>query len=222
MPYSIIIPIYNEEKTLDKLLLSLKKYSFSKNEILIINDGSVDGTKKILKKYNFINVIELKKNYGKGIAIKIGLQKSIHNETIIYDGDLELHTDGITKLMELNRDIGIHSLMGTRFNNLSPFNSKFEWGNFMFTIFFNFLFQSCHKDILCCAKSFYKYDVPINKLDSKGFDIDIELSSFLTKNNKRKRIQHRLIKYNRRDIQQGKKLRISDGWIILMRLIKSI
>ena len=222
MPYSIIIPIYNEEKTLDKLLLSLKKYSFSKNEILIINDGSIDGTKKILKKYNFINVIELKKNYGKGIAIKIGLQKSIHNETIIYDGDLELHTDGITKLMELNRDLGIHSLMGTRFNNLSPFNSKFEWGNFMFTIFFNFLFQSCHKDILCCAKSFYKYDVPINKLDSKGFDIDIELSSFLTKNNKRKRIQHRLIKYNRRDIQQGKKLRISDGWIILMRLIKSI
>ena len=222
MPYSIIIPIYNEEKTLDKLLLSLKKYSFSKNEILIINDGSIDGTKKILKKYNFINVIELKKNYGKGIAIKIGLHKSIHNETIIYDGDLELHTDGITKLMELNRDIGIHSLMGTRFNNLSPFNSKFEWGNFMFTIFFNFLFQSCHKDILCCAKSFYKYDVPINKLNSKGFDIDIELSSFLTKNNKRKRIQHRLIKYNRRDIQQGKKLRISDGWIILMRLIKSI
>jgi len=222
MPYSIIIPIYNEEKTLDKLLLSLKKYSFSKNEILIINDGSIDGTKKILKKYNFINVIELKKNYGKGIAIKIGLQKSIHNETIIYDGDLELHTDGITMLMELNRDLGIHSLMGTRFNNLSPFNSKFEWGNFMFTIFFNFLFQSCHKDILCCAKSFYKYDVPINKLNSKGFDIDIELSSFLTKNNKRKRIQHRLIKYNRRDIQQGKKLRISDGWIILMRLIKSI
>lgn len=222
MPYSIIIPIYNEEKTLDKLLLSLKKYSFSKNEILIINDGSIDGTKKILKKYNFINVIELKKNYGKGIAIKIGLQKSIHNETIIYDGDLELHTDGITKLMELNRDIGIHSLMGTRFNNLSPFNSKFEWGNFMFTIFFNFLFQSCHKDILCCAKSFYKYDVPINKLNSKGFDIDLELSSFLTKNNKRRRIQHRLIKYNRRDIQQGKKLRISDGWIILMRLIKSI
>jgi len=222
MPYSIIIPIYNEERTIDKLLLSLKKYSFSKNEILIINDGSIDGTKKILKKYNFINVIELKKNYGKGIAIKIGLQKSIHNETIIYDGDLELHTDGITKLMELNRDIGIHSLMGTRFNNLSPFNSKFEWGNFMFTIFFNFLFQSCHKDILCCAKSFYKYDVPINKLNSKGFDIDIELSSFLTKNNKRKRIQHRLIKYNRRNIQQGKKLRISDGWIILMRLIKSI
>ena len=222
MPYSIIIPIYNEEKTLDKLLLSLKKYSFSKNEILIINDGSIDGTKKILKKYNFINVIELKKNYGKGIAIKIGLQKSIHNETIIYDGDLELHTDGITMLMELNRDLGIHSLMGTRFNNLSPFNSKFEWGNFMFTIFFNFLFQSCHKDILCCAKSFYKYDVPINKLNSKGFDIDIELSSFLTKSNKRKRIQHRLIKYNRRDIQQGKKLRISDGWIILMRLIKSI
>ena len=218
MPYSIIIPIYNEERTLDKLLLSLKKYSFSKNEILIINDGSIDGTKKILKKYNFINVIELKKNYGKGIAIKIGLQKSIHNKTIIYDGDLELHVDGINELMRLDRDHGIYSLMGTRFNNLSPFKSKFEWGNFMFTSFFNLLFKSFHKDILCCAKAFYKEDLPIKKIDSKGFDIDIELSSFLTKNNRNKIIQVNL-KYNRRSIEDGKKLKISDGWIILKRIL---
>ncbi|MDA9656646.1 glycosyltransferase family 2 protein [Candidatus Marinimicrobia bacterium] len=218
MPYSIIIPIYNEEKTLDKLLLSLKKYSFSKNEILIINDGSIDGTEKILKKYNFINVIELKKNYGKGTAIKIGLHKSIHNKTIIYDGDLELHVDGINELMRLDRDHGIYSLMGTRFNNLSPFKSKFEWGNFMFTSFFNLLFKSFHKDILCCAKAFYKEDLPIKKIDSKGFDIDIELSSFLTKNNRNKIIQVNL-KYNRRSIEDGKKLKISDGWIILKRIL---
>ena len=222
MPYSIIIPIYNEEKTLDKLLLSLKKYSFSKNEILIINDGSIDGTEKILKKYNFINVIELKKNYGKGIAIKIGLQNSIHNKTIIYDGDLELHTDGISKLMRLDRDHGIYSLMGTRFNNLSPLKSKFEWGNFMFTSFFNLLFQSCHRDVLCCAKAFYKNDLPIKKLDSKGFDIDIEILTFLTKNSRRVKIPQILLKYRRRSFSEGKKLKISDGWNILMKIVKSL
>ena len=222
MPYSIIIPIYNEEKTLDKLLLSLKKYSFSKNEILIINDGSVDGTNKILKKYNFINVLNLKKNYGKGSALKIGLRKSSYNKTIIYDGDLELHTDDITKLMRLDRDNGVYSLVGTRFNNLSPFNSKFEWGNFMFTTFFNFLFQSCYKDILCCAKSFYKFDIPIKKLNSKGFDIDTEILSFLTKNSRRAKIPQILLKYRRRSFNEGKKLKISDGWIILMRLVKSL
>ena len=218
MPYSIIIPIYNEANTLKKLLKSLEKYSHSRNQILIINDGSVDKTNKILKKYDFVDVLHLKKNYGKGTAIKIGLHKSIHNKTIIYDGDLELHADGISELMRLDRDHGIYSLMGTRFNNLSPFKSKFEWGNFMFTSFFNLLFKSFHKDILCCAKAFYKEDLPIEKIDSKGFDIDIELSSFLTKNNRNKIIQVNL-KYNRRSIEDGKKLKISDGWIILKRIL---
>ena len=220
MPYSIIIPIYNEEKTLNKLLFSLEKYSFSENEILIINDGSIDGTKKILKKHSFINVLHLKKNYGKGSAIKIGLQESIHNKTIIYDGDLELHTDDITKLMRLNQDNGIHSLVGTRFNKISPFKSKFEWGNFMFTSFFNLLFQSCHKDVLCCAKAFYKNDLPIKKLNSKGFDIDVEILSFLTKNSRRAKIPQILLKYRRRSFNEGKKLKISDGWNILMKVIK--
>ncbi len=220
MPYSIIIPIYNEEKTLNKLLFSLEKYSFSKNEILIINDGSIDGTKKILKKHSFINVLHLKKNYGKGSAIKIGLQNSIHNKTIIYDGDLELHTDGISKLMRLDRDHGIYSLVGTRFNNFSPLKSKFEWGNFMFTSFFNLLFQSCHKDVLCCAKAFYKNDLPIKKLNSKGFDIDVEILSFLTKNSRRAKIPQILLKYRRRSFNEGKKLKISDGWNILMKVIK--
>jgi dolichol-phosphate mannosyltransferase len=221
MPYSIIIPIYNEERTLEKLLKSLEQYSHSRNQILIINDGSIDGTKKILKKHNFINVIELKKNYGKGIAIKIGLQKSIHNKTIIYDGDLELHADGISELMRLDRDHGIYSLMGTRFNNLSPFNSKFEWGNFMFTSFFNLLFQSCHRDVLCCAKAFYKKDLPIKKLNSKGFDIDVEILTFLTKNSTRVKIPQVLIKYRRRSFNEGKKLKISDGWKIISRIIFS-
>ena len=222
MPYSIIIPIYNEEKTLDRLLLSLKKYSLSRNEILIINDGSIDETNKILKRYNFINVLNLKKNYGKGNAVKIGLQNSIYNKTIVYDGDLELHTDGITKLMKLDRDKGITSLNGTRFNSLSPFKSKFEWGNFMFTSFFNLLFQSCHKDVLCCAKAFYKNDLPIKKLNSKGFDIDVEILTFLTKNSRRVKIPQILLKYRRRSFKEGKKLKISDGWNILMRVIKSL
>ena len=222
MPYSIIIPIYNEERTLEKLLKSLEQYSHSRNQILIINDGSVDKTNKILKKYDFIDVLHLKKNYGKGTALKIGLHKSIHNKTIIYDGDLELHADGISKLMRLDQDNGIDSLVGTRFKNFSPFKSKFEWGNFMFTIFFNLLFQSCHKDILCCAKSFYKNDFPIRMLNSKGFDIDVEILSFLTKNSRRTKIPQILLKYKRRSSNEGKKLKVSDGWIILKRTILSI
>jgi dolichol-phosphate mannosyltransferase len=222
MPYSIIIPIYNEERTLEKLLKSLEQYSHSRNQILIINDGSVDKTNKILKKYDFIDVLHLKKNYGKGTAIKIGLHKSIHNKTIIYDGDLELHTDGISELMRLDRDNSVYSILGQRFKKLSFLNSKFDWGNFVFTSFFNFVSFTHNEDVLCCAKSFFKKDIPLDKLKSKGFDIDIELSWILVKNNKLKRIKHIFLNYQRRSVKEGKKLKINDGWKILRRVISMI
>ena len=66
--------------------------------------------------------------------------------------------------------------MGYRFKSLSPFKSNFDWGNFMFTSFFNILFNSHHKDILCCAKAFYLSDLKDYNIKSNGFDIDVELS----------------------------------------------
>ena len=78
-----------------------------------------------------------------------------------------------------------------------------------------------HKDILCCAKSFYKKDIPLTKIRSTGFDIDVELSSILTKINNKKPILQVLLSYKRRTIQEGKKLKISDGWKILKRIFLS-
>ena len=220
--YSIIIPIYNESRTLETLLNGLLEYSTLGHEVLIVNDGSTDNSKEILKRYSFIKYVELKSNYGKGIALRIGLLQSKFNKVIIYDGDLELETEDIPKLMKLNIKDEIHSIMGIRFTTLIPIKSSFDWGNFIFTTFFNILNITCHKDILCCAKSFYKSDIPLNKLQSNGFDIDVELSTILTKNSKRKSIKQVLFKYQRRNIEQGKKLKISDGWKILKRILLTI
>ena len=222
MGYSIIIPIYNEEKTIDTLLPQLKKLYFGENQIIIINDGSTDRTLEILKKYPFIKLITFTKNQGKGSAIREGLLRSQYDKIVIYDGDLELDTHEIYKLMKLNKSQGIHTLFGTRFNNLSPFKSKIDWGNFIFTTFFNIRFNCCHKDILCCAKSFYRSDLPIKKIRSTGFDIDVELSFFLTKINLGKNIKQVLLNYKRRGFNDGKKLHISDGWIILKRILLCI
>ena len=112
--------------------------------------------------------------------------------------------------------------MGYRFTNLNPFKSNFDWGNFMFTSFFNLLFQSYNRDILCCAKSFYLDEIQNYNLCSKGFDIDVELSSILTLNNKNNKIPQIFLEYQRRTIKDGKKLKISDGWVILGRIIKMI
>ena len=222
MPYSIIIPIFNEEKTLNTLLKELKLYHIRGNEIVIINDGSTDNTGLLLNKCNYIKCIHHKKNFGKGTAIKTGLLFSKNSKVIIFDGDLELNTNEIKKLMYLDKNSGIRSIMGYRFQSLNPFKSSSDWGNFMFTTFFNLLFKSCHKDILCCAKSFYIEDIPINRLKAKNFDIDIELSSILTKNSQNKMIKQELFEYNKRGKLEGKKLQISDGWLILFRLLTSL
>ena len=110
--------------------------------------------------------------------------------------------------------------MGFRFKSLSPLRSNFDWGNFMFTSFFNILFGFQHKDILCCAKAFYANEIKDYNIISEGFDIDVELTSLLTILNKRRKIPQVLLNYNRRTIDEGKKLRVFDGWSILSRIIK--
>ena len=221
--YTIIIPVYNEIKSINKLLYELIPLQHIGHEILIIDDGSNDGTLSKLKSSNcIINLIELNKNKGKGNAVRIGLKKAKFDKIIIYDSDRELLTSEINKLMILDLSKNISFVMGYRFKKFNPLNSGFEWGNFMFTSFFNLVFNSNHKDILCCAKAFYKNDYIIKNLRSSRFEIDSELTSLLTILNNKSLIPQVEINYKRRDINDGKKLRTSDGWAILKMIISLI
>ena len=218
--YSILIPIHNEVNHIPSLLDALKVYSNDGHEIIIIDDGSNDGSTNILKNCRMIKLICLSKNKGKGYALKKGLLRANNDKVVIYDGDMELNPSDITKLMILNRDRKF--VMGSRFQYLSPLKSNFDWGNFMFTSFFNILFKSNHSDILCCAKAFYASEINNYKISSDGFDIDVELAFLLTILNKRMKIPQVLLQYKRRTIDEGKKLKISDGWSILSRIIKMV
>ena len=216
--YTIIIPIFNEKLKIQYLLDGLQKYNNIGHEILIINDGSTDGSKEILSKCNFINLINLDNNMGKGTAVIKGLESAKNNKVLIFDGDLELNPEEIEKLMILNRKININSVFANRFNNHYSF-SIWNIGNKLLTVLFNFLNTSNLKDALCCAKSFYKSDVQIDKLKSKKFDIDVEISSNLMKINSF--VQNININYNRRNIEQGKKLRLKDSFSIFLRIIQN-
>ena len=100
---SIIIPVYNEIANISKLLNDLKYFAVHKhNEIIIIDDGSNDGTELALKKCSFINLLVLDTNNGKGVAIKAGLNQAQNNKIILFDGDLELSTNGIKRISEIN------------------------------------------------------------------------------------------------------------------------
>ena len=220
--YSILIPIHNEVNSIPILLDALKYYSNEGHEIIIIDDGSNDGSSDILENSKIINLVSLDRNEGKGYAIRQGLKKVMNDKVLIFDGDMEIDPSGISKLMILDTKNNINCVMGYRFKSLSPLKSNFDWGNFMFTSFFNIIFNKNHKDVLCCAKAFYLDMIKSHNLRSNGFDIDVELTSLISIIFNLKPIPQIAINYNRRTIQEGKKLKVSDGWSILSRIIKMI
>ena len=215
--YTIIIPIYNEISRLQSLLSILEEYSWEGHEILIVNDGSNDGSEKVLRRCQFIKLINLSINKGKGTAIIKGLQSALNEKIIIFDGDLELNPLDIKKFFKLNKKNKIYCILGSRFKKFSPYKSTWDFGNYIFILLFNLMFNTNQSDVLCCAKAFYKEDVHTNSLKSSKFDIDIEILYILTK--KYKKINTILIDYKRRTEKQGKKISYFDSINILKRIL---
>ena len=97
--YSLIIPIYNEKRTIDRLLTNLEKFK-NQFEIIIIDDGSTDGTEELLRNVDYIKYIKNKCNAGKGISISKGTEFATKRNIILIDGDLEIELSEINKLTE--------------------------------------------------------------------------------------------------------------------------
>lgn len=218
MPYSILIPIHNEADTLPVLLDELKPYAYD-HEILLIDDGSTDTSNNLLAKCPFITLLHLENNAGKGVAIRKGIEKAKYDKIVITDGDLELETAELNKLMVLDKQTGLECTFGSRYNIINPFKSVWDFGNFFLTGVFNLIHGSELSDALCCGKAFFKGDIKLDALQSTSFDIDVELASMLLK--KLPAIEIIPLSYDRRKIHEGKKLRFKDGWKILKRILFS-
>jgi len=218
MPYSIILPIHNEVKHIPELLSKLKEYS-PQHEILVVDDGSSDGSLELLKDCSFITLVILDQNSGKGAAIRKGISHAKYNKIILTDGDLELDPSELKQLMVLDDLQTIICVFGTRYSRINPFQSLLNFGNFFFTGVFNLIQKNNLTDALCCAKAFYKSQIDTELLKSIGFDIDVELAAILV--NKNVHVKEVPLSYSRRDRSEGKKLRLIDGWSILKRIVRS-
>ena len=196
--------------------MSLKPFYEQGHEIIIIDDGSNDGSKKILSDCNFIKLIKYITNQGKGVAIRKGLTKASHKAIVIFDGDLELDPFDIKKLMILDRSKNIECAFGTRFKKSMPVSNTWDFGNFILTKIFNIVNNSQLVDSLCCAKSFFISSIDSNRLKSEKFDIDIEIAKNLLKNCKN--IKEVNLNYKRRTPHNGKKLRLRDGFSVFKRI----
>jgi len=223
MKLSVIIPVYNERELLPKLLKKVEDVKGINKEIIIVDDGSKDGTKDFLntvrKKYK---VVFHKKNQGKGMAIRTGLKHATGDIVIIQDADLEYDPNDYHKLIKPIIDGKANVVYGSRRlkKQKEEYSSiGFYIGGLGLNLIANILYPNLHiTDEATCYKVF-KADV-INNLDleCKRFEFCPEVTAKLAK--RKIKIIEVPISYHPRSIKNGKKINWKDGVEALWTLLK--
>ena len=187
---SVIVPVYNEDKTLVAILEKINQQSIAgiKIEIIIINDGSTDNSLKILKEHSslFHKLINLEKNSGKGAAVREGLKLATGDYILFQDADMEYDPSEYTKLLEpiikQNADIVIGSRLMTSSLTRSGGYSKNRIGNNFITWLFNLLNHTTFTDIYSGYIIFRRSNIVPNKLRTDGWEQQAEILSKIVKN----------------------------------------
>ena len=218
MTYSLIIPIYNEDRTLPILIEKLYKLD-KRIEIIIVDDGSTDETKNLLINHDDFTIVSNRINKGKGKAIKDGVALATNQNIIIMDGDLEVDIEQIPFLIKNYEKNNADSLVGIRWQkyNKNIKNDLNKFGNYIINRFFNELYDTNFNDVLCCVKILDTSIFKSLKIKSNGFSVEAEIMAKLVLGDYK--IKEINIDYKRRTSRQGKKLKISDSWAIIWEII---
>ena len=224
---TIIIPVYNEENTILKILKKIEKQKSIKKQIIIVDDFSTDNSLKKIKEFKFqskYKIITHKKNCGKGACI-ISAKNSIKGDiVIIQDADLEYHPKDYKQILTSFKNLKNSAVYGSRVLNKERYSNKDFISNFrifanhMLTIFSNIMNNQNLTDAHTCYKAVRSKIFKKIKLCETGFSFCPELTTKLSKLNVS--ITEVPIKYSGRTFAEGKKIRFSDGIIALITIIK--
>lgn len=220
MKLTVIIPVYNERQTIEEILMRVKKTPLEK-EIIIVDDGSTDGTREWLEslKNDEIKVILQPKNRGKGAAVRRGIQEASGEVTIIQDADLEYDPADYPLLLDPMIRFAADAVYGSRF--LGPHRVFLFWhylGNKFLTTITNILYDTMLSDMETCYKAVRTDILKGLKLKSDTFDIEPEITAKLFK--KKLKIFEVPISYSGRGYEEGKKITAIDGFRALWALLK--
>lgn len=234
MKLSIIVPVFNEEKTISLVLkkVSALKIQGVEKEIIVIDDGSTDATASEIKNLirqlggkNF-KFFQHEKNLGKGAAVRTGIENATGDYIIIQDADLEYDIRDIPRLVAEIRDKK-DVVYGTRLDRIPHLKEEEKrlqflihyFGNRFLSLVTSFLYGQWITDMETCYKLFPRSAVRDINLNSRRFDFEPEITSKLLK--KGFKIREIPIKTKPRGYEEGKKLNtIRDGTVALWTLIK--
>ena len=228
MKLSIIIPVYNENKTINKLLRKVNsvKLDFGiKKEVIVVDDGSIDGTKEILDKIKDNNIIKNyrflshSENMGKGAAIKTGLVLATGDIILIQDADLEYNTNDYNKLIEPIITGKANIVYGSRnIGRVERLYWSFYLGNLFLSWLANLLYGIKITDEATCYKVFKRDILEKISLKAKRFEFCPEVTAKVAK--KGYQIFEVPISYEPRSMEEGKKIKWKDGFIAIWTLVK--
>lgn len=218
---TVFIPVYNEEKSIEKIVQEVCKLNFDK-EVLIVDDGSTDNSFSILKKLQQeypIRIIKHKKNIGKGAGIRTAVKYTHGDYFVIQDADFEYEPDDLYKVVRLIQHTQHLTLetqhlklwaLGYRDLSLKPdFRFFHNFVNHLLTILINILYGGIVKDSYSGCKLLPTEFMRKVNLKSTRFEIESELTIKLLK--KGYKIKQTQIKYNPRRTDEGKKIGILDA-----------
>jgi glycosyltransferase involved in cell wall biosynthesis len=216
MKISIIIPCYNEYKTINSILDKVINLSDFNKEIIIVDDFSTDGTKEVLQKIKDSSEIKTyynEKNFGKGYCIRKGIEKSTGDIIIIQDADLEYDPSDIPKLINPIKNGNADVVYGSRFIGSAEKRVLFYWhslGNKFLTTLSNMFSNLNLTDMECCYKAFKSEIIKDIKLKENRFGFEPEVTAKISK--KDIKIYEVGIKYFGRKYSDGKKITWIDGF----------
>lgn len=223
MLISVLIPCYNEKDTIKEIVYRINKLQNLNLEIIIIDDNSSDGTKKILLEQiqnKVSKIIFNEVNYGKGYCIKKGIESAKGEIIIIQDADLEYDPKEYYKLIKPINEGNADVVFGSRFIGGDERRILFFWhtiANKMLTLLSNMFTNLNLTDMETCYKVFKKDLMKKIDLKEKGFGFDPEITAKLAK--QKPKIYEVGISYFGRTYEEGKKINLKDAFIVLKCII---